>query len=100
MGSTLPSGRTSDEHSAGWPSGGPGSETGNEKELASGVDSFDAFLAKKSLGKAGFCHHSHATPGRSDSDGDQISLAFTTGLHNWCINDSHRLDWANRPNSR
>lgn len=58
--------RTSGEHSADWPSGTTGSGTGNEKEPASEVDSFDAFLAEKVLGKNGSSYEVQITPRRTD----------------------------------
>lgn len=60
--------RTSDEHSADWPSGTTGFRTRNEKEPASEADSFDAFLAEKVPGKNGSTYEVQITPRRTDLD--------------------------------
>ena len=70
-----------------------------EQDPASEVDSLDAFLDRKALGKDGFCCRGHTTP-RSDLEGDQIALEFRTSLQNWDLNDSHRLDRTSRSNRR
>ena len=63
------------------------------------VDSLDAFLDKKALGKDDSCRRGHTTP-RIDLEGDQIALEFRTSLQNWDLNDSHKLDRTSGSNSR
>ena len=90
--------RTLDKCSVGWPREGAGFRTGIEQDPASEVDSLDAFLDRKALGKYGSCRRGHTTQ-RSDLE-DQIALEFRTSLQNWDLNDSHRLDRTIRSNGR
>ena len=70
-----------------------------EQDPALEVDSLDAFVHKKALGKEDTCRQGHTTP-RSDLEGDQIALEFRTSLQNWDLNDSHKLDRTSGSNSR
>lgn len=61
---------------------GTGSRPGSEKEPASEVDSFDAFLAEKALGTGGSCYQGPTTPRRTDLETKfhwSLGLAIATG---------------------
>lgn len=90
--------RPSGEHAADWPVGAQASQQEMRRNL------FLKLLRGLPCGevarKRWLLLPKPHNPRETDLDGDQISLKFRTGLHNWYLSGSYRLDKTYRPNSR